>query len=271
MADVLVPALKALRGEGAEEVERGIRLLQDRLTSLPEAEFHQGLEALCALFYVDTHDRPDLERCLERALDVLVALGARAVPPLLQLMQGSDIKSHTYLARTLGGIGAVALPALRHVVAVDDDPYSRAFALYALGKVRDPGVREALPEILGSLMHPDKEVRDSAARSLGKIAEVVPADLVSEARRDEMFEALFRALSDFQAAVRAKAIRSLGKLVRAGYLTPRQVDRVRLAARRMLGEDEQNEWDRAYVVRREAEEALRLSGLPPGSGSGSQS
>ena len=64
-------------------------------------------------------------------------------------------------------------------------------------------------------------------------------------------------LSDAQPAVRAKAVRSLGKLVRAAYLSPAQEERVRLAILRVLGRDEAHEWDRAFIVRREAEEALR--------------
>jgi HEAT repeat protein len=171
-------------------------------------------------------------------------------------MRGSDIKSHLYLGRTLGAIGKAALPALRRVIATDD-PYSRSFALFAVGKVRDPAVREALPEVIGSLMHPDKEVRDSAARTLGKIAERVPADQIGQDRRTEIFEVLFRALSDVQPAVRAKAVRSLGKLVRFGYLSEVQEAHVRLAVFRILGYDETSEWDGAFIVRREAEETLR--------------
>lgn len=153
-------------------------------------------------------------------------------------------------------IGRPALPALRRFIATEDDAYSRSFALFAVGKIRDAEVREALPEVVGSLMHPDKEVRDSAARTLGKIAESVPAALLSERHRTEIFEALFRALSDRHPAVRAKTVRSLGKMVRAGYLTPEHEERVRGAILRILGRDEAYEWDRAYIVRREAEEAL---------------
>jgi HEAT repeat protein len=179
------------------------------------------------------------------------------VGQLLTLMEGSDIKSHLYLARTLGAVGRASLPALRRVLATDGDPYSRSFALFAVGKVRDPAVREALPEVMGSLMHPDKEVRDSAARTLGKIVEIVPADQIPRDRRGEIFEALFRTLADFQPAVRAKAVRSLGKMVRAGYLSTEQERRVGVAVSRILGRDEAYDWDRAYIVRREAEEALR--------------
>ena len=249
-------ALQSLQSDRPERIGEGIEYLRTHLGSLPEAEFRGAVEELCSLFYVDTADRPDLQPLLDRAVAVVAGQGPRVVGQLLELMKGSDIKSHLYLARTLAYVGQAALPALRRVIATED-PYSRSFALFAVGKVNDLAVREALPEVIGSLMHPDKEVRDSAARALGKIAEAVPATQLGEDRRAEIFEVLFRTLSDVQPAVRAKAVRSLGKLVRAAYLAPAQEERVRLAILRILGRDEAHEWDRAFIVRREAEEALQ--------------
>ncbi len=254
--DDLSAALRSLQGDRPDSIEAGLDYLRASLGSLSEAEHRRAVEELCSLFYVDTADRPDLQPLLDRAVAVLAAQGPRVVAQLLELMKGSDIKSHLYLARTLAYVGQAALPALRRVIATED-PYSRSFALFAVGKVNDPAVREALPEVIGSLMHPDKEVRDSAARALGKIAEAVPATQLGEDRRTEILEALFRTLSDVQPAVRAKAVRSLGKLVRAAYLSPAQEQRVRVAVLRILGRDEAREWDRAFIVRREAEEALR--------------
>jgi HEAT repeat protein len=249
-------AVEALRGQRAEQIDEGVRFLHERLAGLSEAELRSATEALCTLFYVDIQDRPDLQPSLELAVEALASVGSRIVSHLLELMKGSDMKSHFYLARTLGVIGPPALPALRRFIATADDPYSRSFALFAVGKIRDLEVREALPEVVGSLMHLDKEVRDSAARALGKITERVPRELLSERHRTEIFEALTRALSDVHSAVRAKAVRSLGKMVRAGYLTEEQEARVGAAFLRILGRDEAYEWDRAYIVRREAEEAL---------------
>jgi len=254
--DSRAAALASLHGDRPEAIAEGLEYLSACLEGLPDAELRAAVEEVSSLFYVDTADRPDLEPLLDRAVAILAAQGPRVIPALLDLMRGSDIKSHLYLGRTLGAIGHPALPALRRVIATEDH-YSRSFALFAVGKIRDPAVREALPEVIGSLMHPDKEVRDSAARTLGKIAEVLPAGELPADRRAEVYEVLFRVLSDAQPAVRAKAVRSLGKLARFGYLDAAQVERVRLAVLRILGRDEAHEWDRAFIVRREAEETLR--------------
>jgi HEAT repeat protein len=254
--DSCTGALESLHSDRPEAIAEGLEYVAACLESLPEAELRRAVEEVCTLFYVDTADRPDLKPLLDRAVAILAAQGPRVIAPLLELMGGSDIKSHLYLGRTLGAIGRAALPALRRVIATEDH-YSRSFALFAVGKIHDPAVREALPEVIGSLMHPDKEVRDSAARTLGKIAERVPAGQLVEDLRTEMYEVLFRALSDGQPAVRAKAVRSLGKLACFGYLEAAQEEHVRRAILRILGRDEADEWDGAFIVRREAEEALR--------------
>lgn len=254
--DPLAPYRDALRSRDRETVENAVRDLGAQLPELPPAGFRAAVEALCSLFYIDTYDRPDLEPALDSVVAVLARQGTKTVPLLLEFMEGSDIKSHIYLATTLGQIGQPALAALRRVAATAEDAYGRSFALFAIGKIQDAAVHEALPEVVGSLLHPDKEVRDSAARVLGKIAEIVPPATLSERRRHEVFEALFRALDDRQPAVRAKVVRSLGKLACAGYLDDAETDHLRRALRRLLGEDEAYDWDRAYIVRREAEEAL---------------
>ncbi len=240
----------------ARVVEGALRRLGARLGRLGNAEYRRAVELVCSLFYVDPSDRPDLERALERGTRLLAAQGARVIPHLIRQMEGSDIKSHLHLARTLGLIGVEALPRLRNLVATAEDPYSRAFALYALGKMTCPEVVRALPEVLGGLMHPDKEVRDSAARTLGKIATAAPPGRLTPRRRREMFEALTRALGDFQPAVRAKAMRSLGKMEGAGLMNREQKKMFLSAARRALGESDEYAWDNAYIVRREAREAL---------------
>ncbi len=245
-------------------VEGALRRLGRRLGRLANSEYRRAVELVCSLFYVDTADRPDLEPALERATKLLVSQGSRVVPHLLRQMEGSDIKSHTYLARTLGEIGPGALASLRNLLATAEDPYSRAFAVYALGKMTCPEVVRALPEVLGGMMHPDKEVRDSSARTLGKIATVAPPKNLTPRRRREMFEALMRALGDYQPAVRAKAMRSLGKMASVGILNREQRKMFQSAAHNALGESREYAWDNAYIVRREAREALERLGVSPG-------
>lgn len=249
-------AIHALSGAGRDEVEQAVRDLGGRLPTLEEADFRAVVEGICSLFYIDTYDRPDLEPVLDLAVHYLGQQGPPVVPLLLEFMEGSDVKSHLHLAQAVAAVGAPALAHLRRFIATAEDPYSRSFGLFALGKLHDSQVHQALPEVLGALMHPDKEVRDSAARAVGKIAEVVPAQILSDRRRVEIFEALYRTLDDRMPGVRAKAVRSLGKLAGAGYLTGAQEAQLRETLHRLLGHDDAYDWDKAFIVRREAEEAL---------------
>ena len=254
--------LESLHGAGAAEITAAIGRLQSRLGSLDPALLPRVVEAVCELFYIDLFDRPDLQPALNCAEEVLVEAGAPVIPLLIRQMEGSDIKSHMHLARVLGRIGMPALSHLRRVVATSEDAYGRSFALFAIGKIKSPAVHEALPEVVGALMHPDKEVRDSAARTMGKIVEVVePLDL-SERRRTEMYEALCRVISDPLPALRAKAARSLGKMAHRGYLDAAQRRGLRARLESLVTRGEATDWDRAFIVRRQAQEALDYLGPP---------
>lgn len=248
--------LSRLQSPDAGELIRTIQEIREIVPSLDEGQTRRAVEAVCGLFYIDLYDRSDLQPAVDSAEEALAALGDPVIPILIRLMEGSDAKSHFYLARTLGRIGGPAIPHLRRMIATSEDPYERAFALYAVGKVRDEAVHEALPEAVGSMMHPDKEVRDSAARTLGKILEQVEPGKLSERRRGEVFEALVRGLADVQPAVRAKSIRSLGKMADLRHLDPEQARTLHTMLTALVTRGETADWDRAYIVRREAHEAL---------------
>ncbi len=236
-----------------------VERMRPELDTLEGANYRRAVEALCSLFYADVADRPELEPPADLATDVLAEQGGKVVSILLAQMEGSDMKSHFYLARILGRIGHDALVKLEEYLSTAEDPYSLSFALYALGKLTTPEVVRALPEVLGCLMHPDKEVRDSAARTAGKIAETVPPEALTVEMREQMFEALLRSSHYHQAPVRAKSFKSLGKMARAGLLDTTQTDALRHVLRGALGEgdSEEHTWDQAFIVRHEAKEALR--------------
>jgi len=114
---------------------------------------------------------------------------------------------------------------------------------------------QALPIALGAAQASNLELRDTATRTLGKFAEVIqPAQLSADLQKKWM-ESLQGNLLDGNPSVRAKAIRSLGKLAKYGYCTEAEQARLLQHCRHILGTDENADWDRAYVVRKEAAEA----------------
>lgn len=248
--------LSHLQSSDADAIAGTVRRVREVIPSLDGASLRRAIEALCGLFYIDLYDRADLQPAVDAAEEAIASTGEPAIPILIRLLEGSDIKCHVHLANVLGRIGEPTISHLRRMIATSEDPDGRAFALYALGKVQTEAVHAALPETVGSLMHPDKEVRDSAARTLGKIVEKVPPAGLSERRRIEVYEALARTIGDVQPAVRAKAVRSLGKMALHGYLDESQRSDLRTRLVALLTRGEGVDWDRAYIVRREAHETL---------------
>lgn len=249
--------LEGLNSSRPDAVEATIQRLSLELEAMGEADYRRAVDALCSLFYVDTADRPDLEPALDHVTDLLAGQGSRVVRILLERMEESDIKSHLYLARILGRIGLYALQPLRDILAGTDDAYSRSFALYALGKMTCPEVVRALPEVLEGLEPTDREIRDSAARTVGRMVQVVPRASFSNEDRSSMFQALVNASHSEHATVRAKAIRSLGKMAVTGLLDLEQKDTLRCLLRDVMGQvGDEEEREPAFIVHKEAKQAL---------------
>lgn len=238
------------------EILAEVTRLRDLGKHLPDAELFEAVDALSSLFYIDTYERPDLQEVIGLALEVMGGFGPRITPYLLAEMRDSDLKATIYYARALGLIGAPAIEPILDAYQSSDDPMMRSFFLYALGKIRDPKVAELIPIVLLALDDIHREVRDTAARTLGKIAEVVSPHEASDTIKDEMASRLLNLLSDENAGVRSKAVRTLGKLGRFGFLNESQRVRAAVAIRELLGVEGLSDPDRAFIVRKEAEEAL---------------
>jgi HEAT repeat protein len=155
-------------------------------------------------------------------------------------------------------MGAEAIaPLLAEYGETCPEPGCRAVVLYALGKIKSARIIEALPVALEAAGAENQELRDSATRALGKFAESIPAGQIAPDALPALVERLRLNLADGSPAIRAKAVRSLGKLAKHGHLAPEQCEQLAVTLKRVLGEDEHYEWDRAYVVRKEAREALQ--------------
>jgi HEAT repeat protein len=162
------------------------------------------------------------------------------------------------IGQALGRMGAEAIPALlQHYHEVCPEAGCRAFILYALGKIKSAQIIEALPTALEAAGAENQEVRDSATRALGKFAESIPAGKLDAETVSAVVERVRTNLVDGSPALRAKAVRTLGKLAKYGHLSREQCEQLTVTLHRILGEDEHYEWDRAYVVRKEAREALQ--------------
>jgi HEAT repeat protein len=213
-------------------------------------------QIVTTLFYIDPLDRPDLVPALDEAIDILAGLGRDVIPPLLEILDAGDMKAQMMVGQTLGRMGAAAIAPLVAEYESSRDDTRRALILYALGKIRSQEIVVAAPLALDAALSGNAELRDTAARAIGKLAETVPPGVFPEELRRKLIECLRRDVAAPNPTLRSKAVRSLGKLAKNGHLTVAELKHLIPLCEQLLGEDEAHEWDHAYIVRKEATEAL---------------
>jgi HEAT repeat protein len=240
-----------------EELRKGLELAKHEIARVGPHEAKPLFEIVSVIFYIDPLDRPDLVPILDEAVNLVVGFGEWVIPMLVDHLEAGDIKAQLAVGHALGRIGAEAIEPLMAKYAASADPSTRTFVLYALGKVKSPRIVKAASLVLEAARSDDLELRDTATRAIGKLAESIPAEGLTDDLRRKFLERLHANLADTNAVVRAKAVRSLGKLAKAGHLRPPEREALEAVCKGLLGKDESFEWDRAYGVRREAEETLR--------------
>lgn len=253
----LTSAFRKLRAEDAYEIVAGLEEIEGKIKKLRGKDLNEAILAVSSLFYIDLFDRPDLEPAVNKAFNILVALGAKSIPLLLHQLKEADLKVQLTLSRVLGQIGKPAINPLLKFYSSSFDPANRIFALYAMGKIRQPEMGKIIPKVLDAMDDSNAEVRDTATRLLGKLVEYLKPMKIPEKVRKKMFSGLIRNLSDRHSGVRARAVRSIGKMAKFGFIGPKEKAMAKKAMQRILGLDEAFDWDRAYIVRAEAEESMK--------------
>jgi len=245
-----------LASSDPEQLRKGLQLVKEEISRVGSEEARPLFEMVSAIFYLDPFDRPEMAPVIEEAVSLVVGFGKWVIPVLVQNLDQGDLKAQMATADALGRLGADAIEPMVAKYRSADDPSARAFVLYALGKIKSPKILEAAPVALKASRSSDRELRDTAARAIGRFAESIPAAGLPDEVRAGFHDSLRTHLADPNPGIRAKAIRSLGKLARHGHLTETERDELRDICRHLLGTDEKFDWDRAYVVRKEAEQAL---------------
>ena len=246
--------LKKIAQPDKEKIMQGLKEIEPEILKMKEKELKETIFAVSSLFYIDPMEHPDLQEVVDKATQIVASLKEKSFPCLFSMMLDSDFKKDFNIAKTFGLIGEEAIQPLLDAFKKSKDQSQRTFVLYALGKIKDPKVKIALPVLIQALEHENREIRDSAARTIGKTMEVIPPDQLTQDEKIEIFENLVKKLSDEGAGVRSKAIRSLGKMAKFNFLDTEQIKRLKEIVDRTLGTDESYQWDRAYIVRKEAQQ-----------------
>jgi len=245
-----------LNSPHSEEIHQGLVMIREVLPTISEGDAHSLFDMVSALFYIDLLDHPEHAFVLDEAVGLVADFGEFVVPILLNNLDAGDMKAQLAIGQAFGRVGEAALEPLLESYKCEESEECRIFLVYALGKIHSPKVLDAFGQVLQAAQSENLELRDTAIRALGNFVEVIkPADL-PEDYKQAMLDAIRVNLSDSSAGVRSKAIRSYGKLARFGHLTLDEKAKCKETCELLLGVDDQYDWDRAYIVRKEAQEAL---------------
>ncbi len=247
-----------LTSTNPDDLHQGLERVREEIARHGTDEARPLFEMVSAIFYIDPLDRPDLAPILNEAISLVVGFGPWVIPVLIESLDAGDLKAQMAIAHALGRMGADAIEPLIDAYHRAAEPAQKSFFLYALGKINSPRIIRAVPLALEAAKSADLELRDTATRTLGKLAEAIPAEDLSPELRRQFLERLRANLADTNAGIRAKTVRSLGKLARYNHLPPSEKADIKALCRLILGTDGNYDWDRAYIVRREAEEALNF-------------
>lgn len=245
-----------LASKDPENLRTGLQLVKEEVARVGCEEAKPLFAMVSTLFYIDPLDHPDLRPLLDEAITLVVGFGDCVIPALVQNLDDGDLKAQLAVAHALGRFGADAITPLIAEYEAATDIAVRTFVLYALGHINSPKIAQVIPLALEAADANDRGLRDTAARALGRFADAIPPEELAEETRLEIVTKLRDCLADPNPGIRAKAVRSLGKLARNGFLEPPELEELRATLELLLGTDDHFEWDRAYVVRKEAEEAL---------------
>ena len=248
---------KLLAGRTIGELREGLALVKAEIERVGPGEAGPLFEVLSSIFFIDPLDRPDLGPILSEAVSLVAGFGKWVVPALIQKIEIEDMKAQFVCAQALGAIGVHALDDIIHKYETTSDLEVKSFLLYAMGKIKSPKILRAAPLAIEAARSSNHEFRDTGTRAIGKFAESIPSGELPDEIRRQFVETLQKNAVDLNVSIRSKAIRSLGKLAKFKHLTAEEKDRLRGLCNTILGKDEQFEWDRAYIVRREAEEAIQ--------------
>ena len=229
-----------------------------KLKDLTLDEKNELTAALSTVFY--HHDHAGITGMTKVAIKAekqIARFGCDVVPFLIEELINADAESAAYLGRAIALNGCSAID---HILKAWEENWEDDFAtiniIQALSYFKTSEISKAIPQILVAGKSANFQVRSIALYSIGKLSRRIPSDAFDEALRNSMFDVVYENLSDRKPLVRKNAARTLGKMQKKGILISEHEKKVFLAFNAILGLDGRHKWDRAFIVRHEAEHFL---------------
>ena len=216
------------------------------------------IEVLTSLFFIDVYEYPEWRESVEKAAGIIALTGTKSLTPLFHLLEKADAKAQFYFALTIGMIGIDGLDIVLQKLQSTESNFIKILLIFALGKIKNPEIKKVIPDLIIYLEDTDTEIRDTAARTLGKVFEVVKTNEISEEEVKLVFRKLMNLMKDSHSKIRSKALHSIGKMLEYGFLDNESVTEIEDIVLKVLGKDKEFNWDNAFIVRKEASLVLPL-------------
>jgi hypothetical protein len=254
-SDILSSIFNGLNGENKPEILTSCRLARENVAAMSPGDIRNVTDALVSLFYLDNIKDDEYAEIVECATEAIASMGPGTVPVLIEGLTGADLHANLLIAETLGKIGTPAVAMLKNIFRTDPDPYQRSVALLALSGIDDPALIDIFPDVVSAMDHENGELRSTAVQAIGRMVDCIGGVCLAPDVANSAFEKLVAKISDPHAGTRARAITAIGKLGAKDYLDDGRKTQAIDITGSLLGLDNKHEWDRAFIVRKAAENA----------------
>lgn len=258
MTDRVSQISESLRDFNAEAVEESLASVK-AMPDLTNEEKIDLARLLSEVFYHAHHTgATEVPKLAVRTEKRLSKFGPVLIPFLLDELTEADGESAVYFGKTLARMGTPALDTL--IEALDDGLDSNGTVinmLQGLSYFKTPDVLRAVPLMVEAATSNNHQVTAMALFSLARLIQKLPSSAFREDLTSALFENAFTFLAHPQGLVRRNSARLLGRMLRKGLLSEEQERRVNISFLAVTGRDEKHNWDRSFIVRREAESYLK--------------
>ena len=209
-------------------------------------------------FHVHHTGSSNMPRLAVNIEKLIGKFGPEMIPFLFTQILEADTETAVDFGKSLARNGVVGLEfILSKLDDYRDHEHDLINLVQALSLFKIPEAAKAIPAILDAAQHSSNhQITAMGLYAVGRIVQKLRPTAFSEELRSKIFDTVFRYLFNPQALVRKNAARALGKMLRKGLLTKEHEQKLYKTFLAIAGRDEHHNWDRAFIVRHEAENFL---------------
>lgn len=255
--DRVTAIIQSLDTRSAESITQALNAAK-ALKDLTLDEKLSLTKALSEVFFHVHHtgstSMPKLAVLIEKLIG---KFGPEMIPYLFNEILTADTETAVDFGKSLARNGAVGLEfILSRLDDYRDRDHDLINLIQALSLFKIPEATKAVPVILIASRHNNHQVTSMGLYAVGRLVQKLRPAAFSEELRSNIFDTVFSFLSNPQVLVRKNAARVLGKMLRKGLLLKENEQKLYKTFLAIAGRDEHHNWDRAFIVRREAENFL---------------